>query len=70
MDDTQPCCTCDCHDGDVTLSDQEARAWVAAVAHLTTCGLLPLVNLPTCRALWRHGEKALALRLARLRGVA
>jgi hypothetical protein len=52
----------------VTLTDSEARAWVAAVEHLTELGLNPLVDIETCRQLWRHGDRELALTLARMRG--
>jgi hypothetical protein len=45
-------------------------AAVAAVNHLSALELPPLVDLLTCRALWRSGERTLAWRLARLRGAA
>lgn len=58
-----------CHCDDV-LTDSEARAWIAAIDHLTRLGLIPLVDIETCRALWRHGEHDLAWRLAHFRGAA
>jgi hypothetical protein len=41
-----------------------------AARYLLAHGLPPLFPLPTIRALWRRGERALALRLAKIRGVA
>jgi hypothetical protein len=42
----------------------------AAADHLTEHGYPPLFRLPVLRQLWRHGERDLAFRLARIRGAA
>jgi hypothetical protein len=45
-------------------------AGVTAAGHLLDAGLTPIVALPTLRALWRRGDRALAMQLAKLRGAA
>jgi hypothetical protein len=37
---------------------------------LLELGLPPIFALETCRALWRYGDRELALMLARIRGAA
>jgi len=41
-----------------------------AAEHLLAHGLPPLFPLDTIRALWRHGDRELAVTLARIRGLA
>jgi hypothetical protein len=42
----------------------------AAAEHLLAHNLPPLFPVDTIRALWRHGDRGLAVALARIRGVA
>jgi hypothetical protein len=68
------CCSCSdpwpCQCHRPAPSPVLLAAVVAAADHLSGAGLPPLVDLQTCRALWRHGERTLAYRLARVRGAA
>jgi hypothetical protein len=46
---------------DLTL--QQIDGAVAAAEHLLNHGLPPFFDLDTIRAMWRHGDRALAVRL-------
>jgi hypothetical protein len=51
---------CDRHRCDGAVSDHQAEAAVAAVAHLDELGTPGLLDERTCRAMWRIGHRALA----------
>jgi len=42
--------------------------WRDAAEFLLSLGYPPMVPLPVARALWRRGDRELALRLAQIRG--
>lgn len=52
------------------LTDHQLDGAVDAAEHLMACGLPPIFALDTLRALWRRGDRELALMLARTRGAA
>jgi hypothetical protein len=52
------------------LTPHQVDGAVAAANHLLGLGLSPLFNTDTLRGIWRRGHRDLAVRLARLAGVA
>jgi hypothetical protein len=54
---------------ELALTDRQLDAATATAEHLLAAGLAPLFPVDTVRALWRR-DRALTVRLARLRGVA